>query len=433
MLCDFLSIYSFSVVGDKTQEFILGRRVKFLFGQSGVAYSTIDSSVFNHPNTEVTIRDPVLNSSVDQVLYGIVSTSPYGSLPEHGHTENPGDGGLITISGTSVGAVSFLDLLDTPSYFDDGKFLISTPSGIGYTIITVTSGIDGIDGEPGPKGDKGDDGFGMDGTLWYAGTDEVPSNDLGNAYDFYINPNSNDIFRKDNPTYGSNLFVGGTPTASSQTSGSYGPDKAVDASLSSFWFAATWAPQWWKYDFGLGNEKAVTKITVYPRRDGANRNFKGYSIHGSHDDVAWTLLDSGEIPNAGTDVPENLEFNNTIPYRYIRVSISSTYANYPGMLEIYAYDISAVAWDLFTNIKGDTGATGQIGATGSDAPTTFSGLTDTPNYYDDGKFLVSTSSGIDFVSSTASGTSFTTISGMSSTNVQDAIEELYGMIISLGG
>ena len=418
MLCNFLSAYSFSVNGDKTNQFILGRRVKFLYQDSGITYSTIDSSTFTGTTTEVIIRDPVLNSNVDQVLYGIVSTSPYGSLPDHGHSVDPGDGGLITIRGTS-GAVSFLELLDTPSYFDDGKFLVSTQSGIGYTIVPTISGLDGTDGVDGAPGVDG-----IDGTTWYSGTDDPPGQELGVENDFYFNSNTYDIFKKDYLTFSTvNVFTGGTATAGNYF-GTNPPANAVDDNTFTKWYGTTPSTSWWKYDLGSGNNKTVSKIDMYVI-DG----IRDFDIGASNDDSSWITLHT-DIITSSTGQWYSFTFDNVDSYRYYRVFIyNSNNSNVRSINEIKAYEQMGYDWSLVANVKGDDGVDG------INAPDSFVDLVDTPSYYDDGKFLVSTNSGIDFVSltdfSTASGTSFTTISGMNSVNVQDAIEELYNMILAL--
>jgi len=65
------------------------------------------------------------------------------------------------------------------------------------------------------------------------------------------------------------------------------------------------------------------------------------------------------------------------------------------------YSISTGSGTVWATVSGLDGADGAPGVDGNDAPTTFSGLTDTPDTYDDGKYL----------RSTASGTEWATVSG----------------------
>jgi len=108
--------------------------------------------------------------------------------------------------------------------------------------------------------------------------------------------------------------------------------------------------------------------------------------------------------------------------------------------------VSGTEWFDVATISGATGATGPQGEAGAsgiqgetglqgpsgdDAPTTFSGLTDTPNVYDNGKYIRSTASGTEWASITgltihgneyhdpdfASTLELTTLSGNLQTNI----------------
>jgi hypothetical protein len=77
---------------------------------------------------------------LSEVLYGIISPGTIGSIPVHSHDGSEGSGG--TISGTGGGSSdvqSFLDLTDTPSSYDNGKYLRSTASGIEFSDVILTS------------------------------------------------------------------------------------------------------------------------------------------------------------------------------------------------------------------------------------------------------------------------------------------------------
>jgi len=111
MYASYISANVFEVAADRTEEFVSNRRVKIFKGDDGIVYSTILGSVYilAKDATEVTIKYPVLGPSLESVLYGIVSSNSYGSLPNHAHSEEPGDGGKLsaddvvftTISGMS--------------------------------------------------------------------------------------------------------------------------------------------------------------------------------------------------------------------------------------------------------------------------------------------------------------------------------------------
>lgn len=70
----FISGTSFSVVGDQTLTFQIGRRLKSE-NTSGTIYSTITNSVYGAPNTTVTVVNDsgALDSGLSTLLYGILS------------------------------------------------------------------------------------------------------------------------------------------------------------------------------------------------------------------------------------------------------------------------------------------------------------------------------------------------------------------------
>lgn len=70
----FVSTTSFTVAGDQTSIFQVGRRVKTT-NTGGTVYSTITGSSYSAPNTTVTVANDsgVLDSGISQVSYGIIS------------------------------------------------------------------------------------------------------------------------------------------------------------------------------------------------------------------------------------------------------------------------------------------------------------------------------------------------------------------------
>lgn len=77
----YISATSFSVVGDQTQSFQVGRRIKSV-NTAGTVYSTITASTYGAPNTIVTVVNDsgVLDAGLSQVSYGLISPLD-GSLP----------------------------------------------------------------------------------------------------------------------------------------------------------------------------------------------------------------------------------------------------------------------------------------------------------------------------------------------------------------
>jgi len=70
----YVSATSFTVPGDQTQIFQVGRRVKTT-NTGGTAYGTITNSVYSAPNTTVTVENTsgVLDSGLSSVSYGLIS------------------------------------------------------------------------------------------------------------------------------------------------------------------------------------------------------------------------------------------------------------------------------------------------------------------------------------------------------------------------
>lgn len=88
---------TFTIAGDLTDEFHAGRRVRANCGVDGYKYATILSSSYSSPNTTVilTAGSDDLTANLAEVLFGIVGIGDYGSIPEHDHLEDEGDGGVM--------------------------------------------------------------------------------------------------------------------------------------------------------------------------------------------------------------------------------------------------------------------------------------------------------------------------------------------------
>ena len=134
----YVSNNSFTVVSNRINEFIFGRRVKLNCGVDGLKYSTISSSNYSDPNTTVVINENEITSNLISVAYGVVQPGISGSLPDHDHSNAEGTGGVIDMG--------FVDLNDTPITFsgEQGKYLIvnSTGSGIDFKDPITLYGTD---------------------------------------------------------------------------------------------------------------------------------------------------------------------------------------------------------------------------------------------------------------------------------------------------
>jgi len=129
ILASYVSSSVFTVVGDRTTEFVEGRRLRMDCRQDGYVYSTVLSGVYASPNTTVYLDETNLTSNLYSVSYGVVSPGSIGSLPSHGHSISEGDGGYIAFSTASGGSSTLIGLSDTPDSYQDGYYLKSTSNG----------------------------------------------------------------------------------------------------------------------------------------------------------------------------------------------------------------------------------------------------------------------------------------------------------------
>jgi hypothetical protein len=128
MEATFISSNSFSVLGDKTDEFVEHRRLKIDCGVDGTKYVKVVSSTFSSV-TVVVVDESVLTSNIIGVLYGVVKPGDVGNLPDHFHTNTEGDGGYI-----EPPPLDFISLTDTPTTYSGtlSQYAISTGSGIEF-------------------------------------------------------------------------------------------------------------------------------------------------------------------------------------------------------------------------------------------------------------------------------------------------------------
>lgn len=436
----YVNTTTFMVDGDRTIEFNIGRRVKITLN-SGNVYSTVTGSTYSSPTdkTSVQIDEAILDATLTVVMYGVVSTGEYGSMPDHTHDGSEGSGG--TISGTGGGGAStFLELTDTPSSYDDTKYLRSTASGTEWSEVDLTTfsgtsvhvdgdatvtgtvyahvydsyspltikdgGITVVQGDgsgvidfPAGATISGatlqDGADGADGNIWTVASG-VPNTVPNTIGDMYLDSSNYNVYQATSAsgvvTYGTtDLCTNGTAYASSVylDQAWYQPTKAFDNDTGTWWNSAYGAgPHYWiGYEFS--SAIAVGKIRMYPYSDS---NYALWKFQGTNDAEAdwdskvWTdLYTETSAPTAGWN---SYETGNQTAYKYYRLISTSVSSNEWPLRELEFFQtIILDAYELVGNIKG---------ADGSDAPTTFSGLSDTPSSYDDGKYLRSTSSGTEW-------------------------------------
>jgi len=174
-----------------------------------------------------------------------------------------------------------------------------------------------------------------------SGIDLINSiNQVYNSSDDYYQPYGTE------PYYGPTSFIGGTASASSESSG-FETNKAFDyATLQTFWMTSNNAcPAWLKYDLGSGITKIIQKISITAR--GGNSP-GAFTFQGSNDNSNWsTLLTvTGVIPSDYSAVPEegdyagvlSWEFSNSSAYRYYKLNVTAIANGLPQGPQIFRLD-----------------------------------------------------------------------------------------------
>jgi len=139
MEATYISTNSFSITGQKTEEFLPNRRLRLDCGVDGIKYASIISAVFTSV-TIVVIDENILTSNLTDVLYSVVKTGTQGNLADHFHSSTEGDGGYI-----APPTFEFTGLTDTPTTYSgtEGLYAQSTGSGIIWTEVTTSGGEGG--------------------------------------------------------------------------------------------------------------------------------------------------------------------------------------------------------------------------------------------------------------------------------------------------
>jgi len=124
--------------------------------------------------------------------------------------------------------------------------------------------------------------------------------------------------------YSANIIVGGTPSADSVASG-WTIENACDGSLATMWVSTNSNyPHWWKYDLGVGKEKAVEKLrwsTGTPNWQGSA--IKDFVLQGSNNDSDWIDVFTAQGINTAAGTWQEWTFENPRLFRYYRLYITS--------------------------------------------------------------------------------------------------------------
>jgi len=129
---------SFSVIGDQTNEFQVGRRVK-LIGTTDF-YGTISTSVYTTLTT-ITLTDEsdIIDNTITEVLYGIISaTDDTSSMPNHIHSGDGSGGSLSHVDLTNKGT-------NTHTQIDSHISSVLNPHQVTKAQVGLTNVEDGAD------------------------------------------------------------------------------------------------------------------------------------------------------------------------------------------------------------------------------------------------------------------------------------------------
>ena len=156
----YVSVNSFTVTGDQTNNFETDRRTYMDCGVDGIKYGTITNSNYDNPDTTVTLSSGSDNitGNLDQVAHSIISTGTDSAMTQHYHSTAEGDGGNIASISAVGEATLFLHseahptiggyetLKPTPSDHAEGYDTVTIQSSDGETLMDSYATVSGVPG-----------------------------------------------------------------------------------------------------------------------------------------------------------------------------------------------------------------------------------------------------------------------------------------------
>ena len=122
--------------------------------------------------------------------------------------------------------------------------------------------------------------------------------------------------------YTSDLLTGGTPSALHADT----PAFACDDNTGTTYSHSSTRPWWWKYDFGAGNGKTITKLLFKSPKTGTaggNATIKDFTLEGSDNDSDWDVVYTGQITNDTNE--QSFTFTNSTSYRYYKINVTTAW------------------------------------------------------------------------------------------------------------
>lgn len=118
---------------------------------------------------------------------------------------------------------------------------------------------------------------------------------------------------------------------------------AFNSDAASYWLGTGSGTDWLKVDLGVSNAQFIHSYSITANTvPEATRMPKNWTLQGSNDDSAWTVLDtrvnettwgSGETRNYACNI------NSSMPFRYYKLNITANNgdATYTQVAELYLY------------------------------------------------------------------------------------------------
>jgi NedA-like, galactose-binding domain len=164
----------------------------------------------------------------------------------------------------------------------------------------------------------------------------IGSNDVGVTLEEYLSSNQDtQVALEDRaPATYSDQLSGGTASASTGTA-----SLANDDDTGTIWGTSAGVQTgWWKYDFGSGITKIISKYTITANT--ADRDPQDWTFEGSNDDSNWDVLDTKTSEVFSSGQKRTFDISNGTAYRYYRFDITSSSG---GNIQVDEFEMLGVA------------------------------------------------------------------------------------------
>ena len=134
----FVDADTFTVVGDRTADFVVNRKVRCDCGVDGYKYAVVSASSYGAPNTTVdlTADSDDLTNNLVYVDWSVVKTGTAGNIPLHDHSDEDAGGATGRIAAIIGGVtVGYSKLIAANDVDGDATTIIANGTG------DVTAGL----------------------------------------------------------------------------------------------------------------------------------------------------------------------------------------------------------------------------------------------------------------------------------------------------